>query len=150
MKWQEAWHRWRRMFGHPAGNDSDPVTARHGRLGERAARRYLEKAGLRFLRANYRGRRRGEIDLVMLDGDCLVFAEVKARSSEAWARPSRAVSPAQKQRLTRMALDYLRSVHTPRVKVRFDIVEVLLEDSEVREIRHLDNAFPFSRPYRYG
>ena len=38
----------------------------------------------------------------------------------------------------------------PPVKFRFDIVEVLLSDGAVREIRHLPDAFPLARPYRYG
>jgi hypothetical protein len=36
------------------------------------------------------------------------------------------------------------------VKVRFDIVEVLLKDGAVNEIRHLPNTFGMSKPYRYG
>jgi len=36
------------------------------------------------------------------------------------------------------------------VKVRFDIVEVLLDDGKIREIRHLPNTFAMERPYRYG
>jgi hypothetical protein len=36
------------------------------------------------------------------------------------------------------------------VKVRFDIVEVLLQDGAVREVRHLPNTFAMERPYRYG
>jgi hypothetical protein len=36
------------------------------------------------------------------------------------------------------------------VKFRFDIVEVLLNDGAVRQVRHLPNAFPLSAPYRYG
>jgi len=52
--------------------------------------------------------------------------------------------------LTRAGLDYLNLLHRPAVKVRFDIVEVLLADGAVKEIRHLPNAFPMERPYRYG
>ena len=48
------------------------------------------------------------------------------------------------------ALDYLRLLKNPPVKIRFDIVEVLLADGEVREIRHLPNTFALSKPYRYG
>jgi hypothetical protein len=36
------------------------------------------------------------------------------------------------------------------VRIRFDIVEVLLDDDEVLEVRHLPNTFPLSLPYRYG
>jgi hypothetical protein len=45
---------------------------------------------------------------------------------------------------------YLRLLRNPPVKVRFDIVEVLLQDSAVREVRHLPNTFAMERPYRYG
>ncbi len=47
-------------------------------------------------------------------------------------------------------LDYLALLKNPPVKIRFDIVEVLLADGEVREIRHLPNTFALSKPYRYG
>jgi Holliday junction resolvase-like predicted endonuclease len=82
--------------------------------------------------------------------DCLVFVEVKTRSSEEWARPAAAVDRERRQRLTRTALDYLRLLRNPPVKLRFDIVEVLLENGAVHEIRHLPNAFPMEHPYRYG
>jgi len=52
--------------------------------------------------------------------------------------------------LSQTALDYLALLKGPLVKVRFDIVEVLLDEGVVREVRHLRNTFPLSRPYRYG
>ena len=81
---------------------------------------------------------------------CLVFVEVKTRSSEDWARPAAAVDKERRGRLTRAALDYLRLLRNPPVKLRFDIVEVLLQDGAVRELRHLPNTFAMARPYRYG
>ena len=126
-----------------------PIHLRHGELGERAAKRQLQRQGLKFLTANFRSPR-GEIDLVMRDKDCLVFVEVKTRSSEEWVRPAAAVNKERRGRLTRAALDYLRLLRNPPVKLRFDIVEVLLQDSAVREVRHLPNSFAMARPYRYG
>jgi putative endonuclease len=126
-----------------------PLHLRHGQLGERTAKRHLKRQGLKFLTANFRTER-GEIDLVFRDRDCLVFVEVKARSSEEWTRPAAAVDAERRRRLTRCGLDYLRLLKNPGVKVRFDIVEVLLENGAVREVRHLPNAFPMERPYRYG
>jgi putative endonuclease len=105
--------------------------------------------GLKFLAANFRSAR-GEIDLVFRDGDCLVFVEVKARSSEDWLRPAAAVNARKRRLLTLTALDYLRLLGRPPVKFRFDVVEVLLADGRVREVRHLPNSFPLSPPYRYG
>jgi putative endonuclease len=126
-----------------------PLHLRHGELGERAAKRQLKREGLKFLTANFRSPR-GEIDLIFRDKDCLVFIEVKTRSSEDWARPAAAVDRERRGRLTRAALDYLRLLKNPPVKLRFDIVEVLLLDGAVREVRHLPNAFAMERPHRYG
>jgi len=126
-----------------------PEHLRRGELGERAAKKHLQKLGLKFLVANFRSEH-GEIDLILRDGECLVFAEVKTRSSEDWARPAAAVDARKKKLLSQTALDYLRLLKNPEVKFRFDIVEVLLADGEVREIRHLPNTFSLSQPYRYA
>ena len=126
-----------------------PEHLRRGELGECAAKRHLQKLGLKFLAANFRSER-GEIDLVFRDGDCLVFIEVKTRSSEGWSRPAAAVNARKRRLLSQTALDYLRLLKNPEVKIRFDIVEVLLADGDVREIRHLPNTFSLSKPYRYG
>ncbi len=157
---------------------NEPEHLRFGKLGERAAKKYLQRQGMKFLAANFRSER-GEIDLVFRadgsftslaprekknkwfaswisslspkrDGTCLVFVEVKTRSSEEWTRPAAAVDKERRQRLTRAGLDYLGLLKNPPVKVRFDIVEVILEDGAVKEIRHLSNSFPMERPYRYG
>lgn len=126
-----------------------PLHLRHGERGERATKKQLRRQGLKFLTANFRSPR-GEIDLIFRDRDCLVFIEVKTRSSEEWARPAAAVNRERRGRLTRAALDYLRRLRNPPVKLRFDIVEVLLRDGKVREVRHLPNAFAMERPHRYG
>src|SRR6187455_723333 len=118
------------------GKTEKPEHLRRGELGERAARRHLQKLGLKFLAANFRSDR-GEIDLVFRDHDCLVFVEVKARSSEDWTRPAAAVNARKRRLISQTALDYLRLLKNPEVKVRFDIVEVLLQDGKVREVRHL-------------
>jgi len=125
-----------------------PEHLRRGRLGEAAARRHLQDRGLKFLAANFQSRH-GEIDLILRDGDCLVFVEVKTRSSEEWVRPAAAVNAAKRRRLSLTAEDYLRQLPDRRVASRFDVAEVLLTDGEVRDIRHIINAFPSDpRPVR--
>jgi len=131
------------------GRKEKPLHLAHGELGERTAKKHLRQQGLKFLTANFRSER-GEIDLVFRDEDCLVFVEVKTRSSEDWSRPARAVNAERRRRLSRTALDYLRLLKNPPVKIRFDIVEVLLDTGSVREVRHLPNTFAMERPYRYG
>lgn len=139
----------------------EPEHLRRGRLGERAAKAFLQKQGMKFLAANFRSSR-GEIDLIFRAGstagdiftgngtDCLVFVEVKTRSDESWTRPAAAVNARKKRLLSQTALDYLKLLKQPQVKIRFDIVEVLLQDGEVCEVRHLPNTFSLSAPYRHG
>lgn len=138
---------WRRFQAWWAGRPR-PLAHHHGAIGEAAARKHLRGLGLKFLTANYRSRR-GEIDLIFRDGDCLAFVEVKTRSSEEWTRPAAAVNARKRRLLSQTALDYLRLLKNPPVKIRFDIVEVLLTDGVVNEIRHLPNSFPMEKPYRY-
>lgn len=126
-----------------------PLSHRHGQLGERAAKKHLKQLGLKFLMANFSSDR-GEIDLIFRDEDCLVFVEVKTRSSEDWVRPAAAVNKHKRLLLCQTALDYLRLLKNPQVKIRFDIVEVLLAESAVKEVRHLPNTFVMEKPYRYG
>ena len=126
-----------------------PVHLQRGALGERAARKHLRRLGLKFLTANFRSPR-GEIDLIFRDGECLVFVEVKTRSDGQWTRPAAAVNARKRKLLSQTALDYLALIKHPQVAIRFDIVEVLLQDGEVREVRHLPNTFSLTAPYRYG
>jgi putative endonuclease len=95
------------------GRRAQPLHLRRGKLGELAAKRHLQRLGLKFLTANFWGPR-GEIDLIFRDGSCLVFVEVKTRSSEDWTRPAAAVNAAKKRRLSRTALAYLRALHGPQ------------------------------------
>lgn len=120
---------------------TSPEHLQHGRLGEDAARKYLRKSGMKFLVANFGIPGKGEVDLIFREEDCLVFVEVKTRSSEEWARPSAAVDRDKRQRLVRMSLAYRRRLPNPYVKYRYDIVEVLLKDGKVDEVRHIRNAF---------
>jgi len=130
-------------------DDDSPLHLRRGQAGELAARSHLRDLGLKFLTANFRSDR-GEIDLIFRDQDCLVFVEVKTRSSEDWTRPAAAVNARKRRLLTKTAFDYLRLIRNPPIKIRFDIVEVLLRDGAVHKVRHLPNSFPMEAPYRYG
>lgn len=127
----------------------DPLNMRVGALGERAARKHLHQQGLKFLAANFASGR-GEIDLVFRDKDCLVFVEVKTRAAGGWTRPARAVDERKRRALSRCALDYVRQLKEPRVKIRFDVIEVLMQDGAVAEVRHLPNTFNLSPPYTFG
>lgn len=127
-----------------------PVHLARGVLGEAAAKRFLQKSGLKFLTANF-ATEDGEIDLIFREDDCLLFVEVKTRSNEDWTRPAAAVDRRKKLAIVRTARAYLRLLHDEGTfpAYRFDIVEVLLEgDGQVREIRHLKQSFTTENLFR--
>jgi putative endonuclease len=126
-----------------------PTHLARGKAGEAEAKRYLQALGLKFLTSNFASKR-GEIDLVFRDGDCLVFVEVKTRSREDWTRPAAAVNARKRRLIAQTAFDYLRLLKNPPIKIRFDIVEVLLHEGADCEVRHLPNTFTLPGPYRYG
>ena len=120
---------------------------RRGRLAEHIAAIWLIAKGYRLLdrRLKTPG---GEIDLLLRHRDTLVFVEVKARSSESWTRPAAAVNAAKQRRIVATAREYVRMLPDEEVPTRFDIVEVLLDEGRVGEVRHQPNAFAPARSHR--
>ena len=135
----------KRLFGWKR----NPEHLRRGRLGEAAAKRHLKSAGLKLLVANFKTKD-SEIDLVFRDDDCLVFVEVKTRTEGGWTRPAAAVDQRKRSLLSKVAREYVRQLRDPNVKFRFDIVELLLVDGEVNEVRHIPNAFPLTKAKRHA
>ena len=131
----------------PGNLSNEPLSHYHGRIGETAARLHLSQRGYRFLISNFKSAR-GEIDLIFLHQGCLIFVEVKTRSAHALFRPASAVNRRKRRALERAAYDFLHQRHWPRVRFRFDIVEVLLEGHDVSEVRHLPDAVRFRHGIR--
>ncbi len=111
-----------------------------GNRGERAAAKYLKRQGFRILARQSRSRI-GEIDLIALDGDTIVFIEVKTRSSHAAGHPSEAVTPAKQKQLTRAALVWLKHRRLLDQRGRFDVIAITWGDSGPPVIEHYRNAF---------
>ena len=99
--------------------------------GEELACRELRRRGYSILARRYRTRH-GEIDIVAMDDDVLVFVEVKARSDRRFGGPLAAITGLKQRKLTRMALDYLARSRTAGVPCRFDVVAVELGERRPR------------------
>lgn len=108
-----------------------------GKLGEDLAEKYLQQKGYRTLARNFRTRY-GEIDLVMEDGECIVFVEVKARRSLACGEPHEAIDARKKSQLLKMAEEYL-ILNPSQGDLRFDGVSVYLDDAQSERILHWEN-----------
>lgn len=96
-----------------------------GEYGERVAAQYLEGLGMRVLQRRWRCRE-GEIDILAVDGSCLVVCEVKTRRSVLAGTPAEAVTPAKLARLHRLAAAWLSQQESSFADVRIDVVAVLL------------------------
>ena len=107
-----------------------------GHYGERVAARYLQDAGMDILVRNWRCSE-GELDIVARDGRCLVFCEVKTRSSLAFGDPAEAVVGAKAARLRRLAARWLRENPGSWPEVRIDVVTVLRQRQGAAEVRHV-------------
>lgn len=94
----------------------------HGAEGERTAERALVAAGLTPLTRNA-GYRLGELDLVMRDGDTIVFVEVRRRRSDAFGDAASSVDRNKRRRLVHAAQLFLaRHPALAQAPCRFDVV----------------------------
>lgn len=108
-------------------------------LGEDAAAEFLVRNGMRVLDRNWRARF-GEIDIVAMDGDTLVFVEVKARTREGAIAPFEAVDHKKQSRLRRLAEAYMAYRRPQFSSCRFDVVSVIANVPEPK-LRHIPDAF---------
>lgn len=125
-KQRAAWRRWRSLGGR----------------GERAAARFLRRRhGMIIVGASVRVGR-GELDLIAVDAQTIVFVEVKTRTSHVRGHPAEAVDDRKQQQLTRLALRYLSEHRLLEYDWRFDVVAITWpEDSRRPQIEHFPAAF---------
>lgn len=111
----------------PSQKCSDARRGNHadGVRGEDMAAAYLETAGYRIVARNWRFHR-NEIDIIAMDGDTLVFVEVKKRQDSAHGYGCEAVDHAKQQRIRRVAEAYLACTKRSQAdtKCRFDVVSI--------------------------
>lgn len=112
-----------------------------GLWAQQRAKNYLVAQGLRFVAENV-GYRCGELDLIMADGDSLVFVEVRWRVSKRFGGALASVTRRKRQRLIRAAQCYLAATHLGRDRMaeltgfRFDVMAV-----EPEGLAWVPNAF---------
>jgi putative endonuclease len=107
-----------------------------GAYGERVAAQRLVDQGMVLVDRNWRCDL-GEVDLVLRDGDVLVFCEVKTRSSTTYGHPLEAVGPTKGARLRRLAARWLEEHDVHPRDVRIDLVGVLLAARGAAEVEHV-------------
>ncbi len=110
-----------------------------GRNGEILARQFLVEKGHIIVTQNFRSGQK-EIDLISTLGDLLIFTEIKTRSQYYFGFPEEAVTPTKQAHLKAAAEAYLEQ-HPQYLKIRFDVISILLQQNEAKEILHFEDAF---------
>lgn len=118
--------------GHNLGARGEALAAEH-------LRRELD---MKILARNVHCRG-GELDIIALDADDLVFVEVRTRSSEEITTPEATVTKQKKQFLTRAAYQFMQRKRLNRWNPRFDVVAIVWPEGGKPIIRHHRNAFSF-------
>lgn len=120
-------------ISRPGGSRSRPHSL--GEFGEAYAARHLVGRGMVLLDRNWRCEL-GEIDLVLRDGDTLVFCEVKTRSSAQYGTPLESVTARKATRLRRLAARWLTEHQVRPREVRLDLVGVLVPRTGSPSVEH--------------
>lgn len=100
-----------------------------GRKGEDVVVNYLKNINYNILDRNF-SCRQGEIDVIALDGNYVVFVEIKSRTSMEYGLPSEAVTNTKIKHMMKTAEYYLYTRNLENENIRFDVVEVYVKDKK--------------------
>lgn len=101
----------------------------------------MRRSGLKLVERNFRSRF-GEIDLIMLDDDCLVFVEVRVRGATPWATAAESVDALKQQKLIRTATLFASSDPAWSDKpMRFDVVALDGSGIDAGRLTWISDAF---------
>jgi putative endonuclease len=111
-----------------------------GLLGEKLAQDFLKGRGYRIVTTNYRSPD-GEIDIIASKNDVLIFVEVRAKSSHAFGTPEESVTNRKKQKLVKVAQDYVQSHEMQESPWRIDFIAVEVDkNGNPLRIEQIENA----------
>lgn len=106
-----------------------------GKIGEDIAARYLQQKGYKIIDRNFESRQ-GEIDIIAIDKNELVFVEVKTRTNMKFGKPIEAVDKLKQKHLIKTVEYYLYSRHLEDEFVRIDVIEIYLYNNKYK-INHI-------------
>lgn len=111
-----------------------------GKKGEAIAAKYYLDRGYILLAHNYKCRM-GELDLVLMQGETLVVAEVKTRSPGSLTAPAEAVNFAKQRRIISTVKHYTYTELKREYITRFDVVEIVPLPQGGYQVHHIPDAF---------
>lgn len=105
-----------------------------GNTGESAAVQLLENKGYKILATNYRSSF-AELDIVAIDGDTLVFVEVKTRRNTKYGMPYEAVNQRKLHKISRAGELFVKQNSGLPKKHRIDVVSLIMDGNEIMSSR---------------
>jgi putative endonuclease len=123
-------------------SEKDQVMNRQevGKLGEKAAQKFLKRRGYRIRETGFRCRH-GEIDIIAQQKDYLVFVEVRSKSNLDFGTPEESITQAKKEKLIASALTYTTTRQDLPSLWRIDVVAIELDDrGKTKRIELIENA----------
>ena len=110
-----------------------------GEWGELRAKNYLIEKGYHILSLNF-SIRSGEIDIIALKQDYLVFTEVKTRTNTNYGPPQAAVGYRKQEKIKNIAQYYVNLNDYQEYKIRFDVIAITINNQH-HNLKHFINAF---------
>ena len=110
-----------------------------GRRGEEVAVKLLRSIGYTVLETNFRTKH-GEVDIIALDGETIVFVEVKTRTSEKYGTGAEAVDERKQRHIINVSHDYMAQKGLDEPYIRFDVIIVMMDDAG-SSAEHYKDAF---------
>ena len=113
-----------------------------GNNGEKIACLFLESKGYKIVAKNYRGSRK-EIDIIAQKDGCIIFAEVKTRSSASFGTPSESVDIRKQRHIISTAKRFMLGNNSySELQPRFDVIEIYRDNRTGKDyVRHIECAF---------
>jgi putative endonuclease len=122
-------------------NEMHNLNRNIGTLGEIIAEKFLLKQGCKILERNFTCKL-GEIDIIAIDKDYIVFTEVKTRYDNFYGSPAESVTAYKQFRIYKAAQVYIMFKKLHDFNFRFDVIEIKLDkDSSDYTLRLIKNAF---------
>lgn len=112
------------------------MSVQRGQEGERSAQAFLENLGYTIVETNWRFKR-AEIDLIAIDGDEIVFVEVKRRANAVFGHPEEYVTAAKARHLRRVIEGYLL-LRPSALQPRIDVIAIIDITGEIYHLKAIE------------
>lgn len=112
-----------------------------GKRGEEIAEKFLRNKGYDVIERNYRCSI-GEIDIICINDNKLVFVEVRSRSTNNYGLPEESINFTKKKKIRAVALHFLQSQNRLIKEIQFDVIAIRFsKEGAIESLEHYENAF---------